>query len=238
MRLIAKLLKFFANRVRRQGGNPIGEGGGAGGRYSFGSSIGTRRKSNILRSQYHYRGPRIDYWGPPHEVRVIANAARLCLRGAQSECRGHCPQPSGQFRLHCTAPAACRFRLWGHRGRSGQRCPGRGAHLPHRGALSTMTAKTITDLAVLFEHATAALNACVDRGMQLPFILCAVAPNGSVAAAPTASSRNSLSSISNPRGSGCRSQSWSWITPARWPALPSTRSARVFTKKQALESVH
>src|SRR6516164_2967697 len=82
MRLIAKLLKFFANRVRRQGGNPIGEGGGAGGRYSFGSSIGTRRKSNILRSQYHYRGPRIDYWGPPHEVRVIANAARLCLRGA------------------------------------------------------------------------------------------------------------------------------------------------------------
>jgi hypothetical protein len=48
MRLIAKLLKFFANRVRRQGGNPIGEGGGAGGRYSFGSSIGTRRKSNIF----------------------------------------------------------------------------------------------------------------------------------------------------------------------------------------------
>src|SRR5262245_11615328 len=73
----------------------------------------------------------------------------------------------------------------GHRGRSGQRCPGRGAHLPHRGALSTMTAKTITDLAVLFEHATAALNACVDRGMQLPFILCAVAPNGSVAAMRT-----------------------------------------------------
>ena len=55
----------------------------------------------------------------------------------------------------------------------------------HRGALSTMTAKTITDLAVLFEHATAALNACVDRGMQLPFILCAVAPNGSVAAIRT-----------------------------------------------------
>ena len=48
-----------------------------------------------------------------------------------------------------------------------------------------MTAKTITDLAVLFEHATAALNACVDRGMQLPFILCAVAPNGSVAAIRT-----------------------------------------------------
>jgi hypothetical protein len=48
-----------------------------------------------------------------------------------------------------------------------------------------MTAKTITDLAVLFEHATAALNACIDRGMQLPFILCAVAPNGSVAAIRT-----------------------------------------------------
>jgi hypothetical protein len=40
-----------------------------------------------------------------------------------------------------------------------------------------MTAKTITDLAVLFKHATAAPNACVDRGMQLPFILCAVASN-------------------------------------------------------------
>ena len=77
------------------------------------------------------------------------------------------------------------------------------------------SALSITDLAILFEHATAALNACVDRGMQLPFILCVVAPNGSVAAIRTDGVEPELSSMSNPRGSGCRSQSWSWITPAR-----------------------
>ena len=142
MRLIAKLLKFFANRVRRQGGNPIGEGGGAGGRYSFGSSIGTRRKSNILRSQYHYRGPRIDYWGPPHEVRVIANAARLCRRTERMPRPLPTAQRSISPPLHSAGGVPVPFV--GPPGRSGQRCPGRGAHLPHRGALSTMTAKTIT----------------------------------------------------------------------------------------------
>src|SRR5262249_4442046 len=93
MRLIAKLLKFFANRVWRQGGNPIGEGRWR--RWSLFLRLFNWDPSKVQypRPQYHYRGPRIDYWGPPHEVRVIANAARLCLRGAQSECRGHCPQP-------------------------------------------------------------------------------------------------------------------------------------------------
>src|SRR6516162_6696975 len=82
MRLIAKLLKFFANRVRRQGGNPIGEGRWR--RWSLFLRLFNWDPSQgqYPRSQYHYRGPRIDYWGPPHEVRVIANAARLCLRGA------------------------------------------------------------------------------------------------------------------------------------------------------------
>src|SRR6516164_5546314 len=80
MRLIAKLLKFFANRVRRQGGNPIGEGRWR--RWSLFLRLFNWDPSQVQypRSQYHYRGPRIDYWGPPHEVRVIANAARLCRR--------------------------------------------------------------------------------------------------------------------------------------------------------------
>jgi len=32
----------------------------------------------------------------------------------------------------------------------------------------------------LLEHLSEALEACVERGMQLPFIMCAISPNGSV----------------------------------------------------------
>ena len=35
----------------------------------------------------------------------------------------------------------------------------------------------------LLEHLHEALEACVERGMQLPFIMCAISPNGCVSTA-------------------------------------------------------
>jgi hypothetical protein len=49
-------------------------------------------------------------------------------------------------------------RLWGHRGALASVAPAGAPTYLHRGALSTMTAETITDLAVLFGHVTAALK--------------------------------------------------------------------------------
>jgi hypothetical protein len=73
------------------------------------------------------------------------------------------------------------------------------------------------------------LNACVERGMQVPFILCAASPNDNDSVLclriDDIAEPKVLAEHWSRKNSGCQLPAWSSTKPAKQSASPSMRNA-------------